>query len=242
MINIETDNWYDAWVAINKRYATQPDLTINQRFATRAVSFDNDVEIASNDLAGLDPSIVGYTSYKMKLFDRNYIIPGLKEEIGDKLVQRFDAGKKLTVISYPFNINNKAHDQGPCVINITITAYKVKDKAYARFRVNMRVGEVTKRLLVDFIKFQQLIEYWLDRLKAHNVELERIEFNSPVLYAQPLFMIICESHPDLAFKFDKPNWFHEAVNRQHEKFENPNFAFKMGKRVRNHVAKLRAKN
>lgn len=237
MIILETQNWYDAWVGINKRYATQPELTIDQRFATRAVSFENDIRITSNDLAALDPAIVGYTDYKMKLFDRNYVIPGLMEQIGDKLVERLEGGKKLTVISYPFNINNKTHDQGPCVINILIMVIKKKDRYIARFKINMRVAEVTKRLLVDFVKFQQHIEYWLNRMPK--VELDYIQFDAPVLYAQPLFMVICESHPQLAFEFNRDHWFHEAVMGQHKKFENPDFGFKMGKRVRKHIENLK---
>lgn len=238
MINIDAANWMDAWVKVHKLYAEQPDQTIDHRFATRAVSFENTINIASNDLGGLTHHLVGYTNYKLKLFDRNYIIPGMKEKIGAKLVERLKADKKLTVISYPFNILNEAHDQGPCVINISIVLMKVGRTWSVSYRINMRIGEITKRLLVDFIKFQELIDYWNGLLSEYNVVHSETTFYSTALYGQSLFIVITE-HLNLGIKFNSNHWFHTTVQKQYEKFENPNFKMKMGNRVRKHVNRLR---
>ena len=239
MINLEVNNWYEAWVAIHKRYASQPELTIDGRFVHRAVSFNNDIYIDTNKLGGLKKELVGYSDYKMKLFDTNYVIPGMMEKIGDKLVERVNANKKLTVISYPFNILNESHDQGPCVINILILLRKTGKEWIIEYKPNMRIGEITKRLLIDFIKFQQIIEYWNDRLKHLKVKHILTTFHCEVLYAQSLFTIIVENLPGLDIKYDKEHWFHQTVRQQYKKFENPNYAMKMGKRVNKHVLKLK---
>lgn len=239
MISGSVNNWYDAWEGLHLTIADNPNQAIDQRFASRAVIFDTELFIRTNELGKLHHSLVGYTSYKLNLFDRNYIIPGLKESVAEKLKERARANKKLTIISYPFNIDNKAHDQGPCVINITITMMKRGSEWHTHFRVNMRIAEITKRLLVDFIKFSELIDYWSNELREFNPQFGGITFYSSALYAQSLFAVIAEQLPDSKVKFDKDHWFHIMVQKQYAKFDNPNFKMKMGKRVKRHLNRLK---
>lgn len=241
MINFTANNWLQAWRAIHHLYDDAPDQVIDKRFASRAVSFSNRITILSNELDGLSHKMAGYTDYKLSLFDRNYITPGHKEEIGEKLLERITNNRPLTTLSYNFNQENKSHVQGPCVINITIVLFRKNADWHIRFICNMRVAEITRRMLVDFIKFHQLIDYWMDLLKDYHPILDFIEFNSPVVYAESISLELAMVTID-ELKFEQDHWLHRAVQKQIQR--NPdNMAFKRGKRIKKNIRRMQeAKN
>jgi hypothetical protein len=236
MINLEVNDWYEAWEKVHKILDEDPDAYIDQRFATRGVSFNNSIKVKTNHLGKLSKELVGYTSYKTQLFDRNYVLPGKKEEIGQLLVERCRLNRKLTTVSYSFNIDNKSHSQGPCVINILIVMYKVGKVWNIRFQCHMRIAEITRRLLVDYIKFYEIIQYWLDELKDYNTNIEFIEFSCPVIYAEPLAMTMATV--SLEVRYEKDHWLHRAIQRQLT-IESDQIKFKRGKRIKKNLKKIK---
>lgn len=235
MISLESKDWDEAWRATNIRFVTQPNLTIDQRTGTRAFSIDNEIVILNN-VCDTKIQEVGYTDFKAKLFDHNYIKAGELERVVDLLRERVASGKPYTIVSYGFEQNKAKHTMGSCVINILIYAYRVNKQWVIEFEINMRIAEVTRRLLVDFIKFQEILEVVLEVFPKDSKYI--ITFRSKVLYAQPLASVLAEIVFDV--NHDKEHWYHNLVRKQHIKFENPNYRFKMGKRIRNKVKILEA--
>lgn len=241
MIQLTADNWYDAWYKLHECFAKNPEASIDQRFATRAVSFDNKITISTNDIAGLSHELVGYTKYKLALFDRNYIVPGRMEEIGERMLERIKSGRKLTVMSYSFNVDNTAHEQGPCVVNIMITLWKTGSQWQVKFETHMRIGEITRRLLVDFVKFYAIINYWMELLAPYKTKLTGIEFHSAAIYAEPISLTIAHYvFPQLEFNSD--HWLHRAVQTKIADYETKELKFKRGRRIKKHVQKLQGGN
>lgn len=238
MINLVADNWHDAWRKTNAIYADSPETATDKRISTRAFSFYNTITVQNNDLDGLNETIVGYQSYKLKLFEKRYIIPGLKDKVGGKLLERLNEGAKFTNLSYNFNFDVPAHDQGGCLVNILITAVATTGGKYrVEYDIYIRTAEVTKRLLVDFLKFQEHIRDW-NELIVHRIDSYGIKVHARALYAQPLFLVIFDTlYPDV--RFDGDHWLHVALRKQYDKMFSDDYKLKMGKRVRKHVTKIR---
>ena len=238
MINIVADNWYEAWYELHRAVAEEPETTIDQRFSTRGVSFTNNVRVLHNELGKLHHSLVGYSMVKVNAFDRKYIIPGHKEEIGEKIIERIIADRKLTVLSYGFKQSMKAHGQGSCVINILITMRKMGKYWNIKFDIYMRIGEITRRIAVDFIKFYEIIDYWLSLLKDYNMQVEPIEFHSGALYAEPLSLTISEYIFGGRISFTGDHWIHKAVQTKLSDYENKELKFKRARRIKKYVQRL----
>jgi len=242
MIRLEANNWYDAWLGLHSLFAKDPDSVIDQRFATRAVSFTNTITVKNNDLAGLSHTMVGYTSYKLNKFDRQYIIPGLKEDIGQKLLDRIQSHRKLTILSYSFDIHNQAHDQGPCLINIVITLWRKGNRWKIKFEPHMRIGEITHRKLVDFVKFHELVNYWMDLLSEYDPELVEIQVRASALYAEPISLTIAHYIFDDAVKFELDHWLHNATRSKIADYDTKELRFKRGRRIKKYVQTLQKGN
>lgn len=242
MLRLTAYNWYDAWYRLHEEYSRNPEGTIDQRFATRAVSFDNEIVILKNKLGWdegpmLNHELVGYTKFKLGLFDRNYIVPGRMEKIGELLANRAANGRKLTVASYSFNIDSDAHEQGPCVINILITMRKIGRDWKIHYEVNMRIAEITRRLLVDFLKFYAIINYWTELLEQYKLQTS-ITFRSAAVYAEPISLTIAQYVFQDELQFDKDHWLHKAVQTKIRDYDTKELKFKRGRRIRKHVRKL----
>lgn len=242
MIYLEVDNWWEAWLQINRQFANNPIDTIDQRCSARGVSFDNIVKIRKNEIGELRYDKLGYTAAKLKSFDRKYVIPGLKEEIGELLIERKQTGRDLTVLSYSFNQNDKSHTQGPCVINILITMVKSEGIWFVRYKVNMRIAEITKRMAVDFLKFQQIIKYWNSLLEPLGVHMVDIEFDSAALYGQPLWTLLAEVLYPEHIKYDiDSHWYHAAVKKERDNLVDNPSKHKMANRVRRYINYVKSK-
>lgn len=241
MIRLEADTWYDAWYNLHTLFAEKPDVVIDQRFATRALSFDNEIVVHSNNIDGLSYELVGYTKFKLGLFDRNYIVPGRMEKTGELMLDRIQTGRKLTVVSYSFDVDNEAHEQGPCVVNMLVTLRKEGKQWKMHVEINMRIGEITRRILVDFMKFHSIIKYWTDLLADYQPELT-ITFRSAAIYAEPISLtmaqyIFHEEH----LTFEKDHWLHRAVQTKLRDYETKELKFKRGRRIKKHVQRLQGK-
>lgn len=240
MVVATSIDWEDAWRIIHEKYAMWPSKIIDHRSGSRALSFDNRILIARNELGFLSKDLVGYSNLKIKAFDRKYVVAGLKEKIGDKLVERMQAGKKLTVLSYHFNVEGGDHDQGACVTNIMIRLLKSSTGWSIKYQVNIRTAEVTRRLLVDLIKFQEIINYWETRLaEIDSVLLIGIVLTANVLYMEPFAaQFVPLIFPD--YKFDKNHWFHHLVQKKINDPNRFNIKFHRGLRINKHIARLTA--
>lgn len=238
MINLVANNWEDAWVELHRLYAVDPEAIVDRRFATRALSFDNKIVVANNDIGKLDISLVGYTVYKLNLFDRRYIIPGMKEKILQTLIERIQAGRKLTVISYPFKEDDGAHTQGPCLVNMIITLSHSKEGWQAEFDIYARMGEITRRIMVDFLKFHQIIEYFINGLKDYNIKQNKLTFHAKAIYAESISLTIAEHLFAGQFSYDKDYWLHRDVRTKIAKFNEGDIKFKRGRRIRKQMLRL----
>lgn len=237
MIQFEANNWEEAWVQLHRLYAEQPEIVIDRRFATRAVSFNNILCISNNEIGGLSINKVGYTQYKVNLFDYRYVIPGMKEKILQTFFERLQANRKLSVVSYPFKEDDGAHHQGPCLVNMIITISGAREGWKAEFDIYARIGEITRRLMVDFMKFKELIDYFIEGLSEFKVELDTIRFHSKVLYAESISLTIAEHLFD--FNFDKDHWLHRDVQKKIARFHEGDIKFKRGRRIRKAMMKLK---
>lgn len=241
MIKLEQNNWYDLWVDLHTQYAFRPNAVIDRRFATRAISFDNELTLTSNDLGDLTIETVGYTPYKLSLFDRRYIIPGEMERITETLVQRRIAGRDLSIISLPFKLDDGAHTQGPCLTNMIITMVKSGSDWRIEFDTYLRIGEITRRMAVDFIKIQGIIEYMLKALEQYDVKLKTIKVKSKAFYAEPMSLTLV--HYQLGLDFNLNHWLHKAVQQKLEVFNSDReIKFKRGNRIRNHMRRFKEKS
>lgn len=238
MIYIEAKNWEDAWVNLHRLYAEDPIGTIDRRFATRALSFDNLIVVENNETENLNIKLVGYTQYKLNLFDSRYIIPGMKEKILQTLLERLESGRKLSIVSYPFKGDDGAHTQGPCLVNMVITITGSKNGWFVEFDIHARIGEITRRLMVDFLKFQELIQFYLDGLSPYNVKLSKINFHSKALYAESISLTIADHLFAEQFRFTKNHWLHRDVQKKIDRFEEGDIKFKRGRRIRKQMLRI----
>lgn len=238
MINLVANNWEDAWTELHRLYAEEFESIVDRRFATRAMSFDNKIVVADNNIGKLDISLVGYTVYKLNLFERRYIIPGMKEKILEMLLERIQAGRKLTVISYPFQDDDGAHTQGPCLVNMILTLSHSRGGWQLEFDIYARMGEITRRVMVDFLKFHELIQYFLDNLSDHQVQQSKITFHSKAIYAESISLTIAEHLFEGKFSYDQDYWLHRDVRTKIARFEQGDIKFKRGRRIRKQMLKL----
>lgn len=238
MINLVANNWEDAWIELHRLYAEEFETIVDRRFATRAMSFDNKIVVANNDIGKLDIKLVGYTVYKLNLFDRRYIIPGMKEKILETLLERIQAGRKLTVISYPFREDDGAHTQGPCLVNMILTLSHGRDGWSIEFDIYARIGEITRRIMVDFLKFHEIIQYFLDELKDYNIKQNKITFHTKAIYAESISLTIAEHLFEGQFSYDKDYWLHRDVRTKIARFNEGDIKFKRGRRIRKQMLRL----
>lgn len=238
MIQFVANNWEDAWVELHRLYAEEPESTVDRRFATRAMSFNNQIGVATNELGNLHIGLVGYTVYKLNLFDHRYVIPGMKEKILETLLERAAAGRKLSVVSYPFKSDDGAHTQGPCLINMILTMTHSTNGWEIEFDIYARVGEITRRLMVDFMKFQELVQYFLDGLKEYNIKQKTITFHSKAIYAESISLTIAAHLFEGKFSYDKDYWLHNDVQKKIARFNEGDIKFKRGRRIRKQMLKL----
>lgn len=237
MISLIANDWYQAWVGINKLFVDDPDSTVDERHSTRAFSYDNEIIIRNNDLNGLSLGLVGYTPYKLSLFRYNYIndheIEWVKEMITERHIQN---RKTYTLVTYMFEQKRANHSMGSCVINILVSVRQRGNKINIDFEPNMRIGESAKRLLVDFIFCQEIIQEVLDLFDDSYDVSYNIKYRSKALYCQPLYVVILE--PILGLDFNKDHWLHKAVRAQVEKFHKGESKFKSGNRIRKYYMRL----
>lgn len=241
MIRFVAENWEAAWSWIHHDYAIIPEQVIDQRFATRAMSFNNEIEILKNDIGSLELSMVGYGPYKCKMFDSRYIIPGKREEILETLQERAATGKKLTVLSYPFKSDNSIHSQGPCIVNMIITMVLDKNGWRLEFDIYMRIAEITRRFLVDCIKFSELITYFQTGLGDYKMNTTSIKVHSKVMYGEVISLTIAEHIFVGTFSYSSDHWLHRGIQKKLEQFDKGKTNFHRGDHIRDHIIKLKEK-
>lgn len=242
MINLAANNWEDAWTIIHRDYAVRPESVIDQRFAARGMSFNNEISILNNDIGSLNLAMVGYGAYKCNIFDSRYIIPGKDVEILTTLRERAAIGRNLTVISYPFKSDNSIHTQGPCILNMVITMIKDKNGWRLEFDIYVRIAEITRRLLVDFIKFSELIKYFQDGLSTYNMKTTNIKMYSKVLYGEVISLTIAEHLFMGQFSYNQDYWLHKRIQKSLKQFEKGQINFHRGNNIRKHIIKLKESN
>lgn len=238
MLKFVATNWEDAWTIVHKDYAICPDHVIDQRFATRGMSFNNEIDILKNDIGALELSMVGYGPYKCKMFDSRYIIPGKREEVLETLLERAATGKKLTVLSYPFKSDNSIHSQGPCIVNMIITMVLDRNGWRLEFDIHMRIAEITRRFLVDCIKFSELIAFFQEGLSGYKMNTTSIKVHSKVMYGEVISLTIAEHIFEGIFSYNSDHWLHRGVQKKLEQFAKGKTNFHRGDHIREHIRNM----
>lgn len=238
MINTPSaKNWYNAWEGIQRDFAEAPFTTVDAKVGNRAFSFNNTITVLSNDLAGLDYSTVGYLGGKQRMIWYHYFDEQRFNEVSEKLRDRvINRQMDLTVLNYWFLQQKNQHNLDACLSNMYITAHRKNKKYYIEYEIHIRTSEATKRLCADFVFFHLLINKFNEIFEGVDIETI-ITVKSKALYAQPPFFLI--SKELLELDLDKDHWFTTALKRDETNLFRESYKFKMGKRVRNYLIKIR---
>lgn len=238
MIQIQSNDWYTAWLEAQIQFGLNPFKVVDDKIGNRAFSFNNVIELKTNDLEGLSYQTVGYLGGKQRMIWRHYFDEKRFEEVTEKLKERvLIKGMDLTILNYWFLQQNNQHNLDACVSNMYVMAKRNKDKSYIiEYEIHIRTAEVTKRLCADFVFFHLLINKF-------NELFEEIEINTKIfvkakaLYAQPPFYLIAREI--LNMPLNDQHWFTSSLDRDEKNLFKEDYKFKMGKRVRNYIIKLR---
>lgn len=231
-------NWYQAWEGVQEDFAEAPFTTVDSKVGNRAFSFNNVITVHSNELAGLDYSTVGYLGGKQRMIWYHYFDEQRFKEVSEKLKDRVVERKMdLTILNYWFLQQKNQHNLDACLSNMYITAHRQKDKSYkVEYEIHIRTSEATKRLCADFVFFSLLIDKFNEIFDGVNIETI-ITVKAKALYAQPPFFLIAKEV--LQLELDKDHWFTKNLKRDEENLFRETYKFKMGKRVRNYLIKIR---
>lgn len=150
----------EAWEGINEYFFNEEE-EINERGGGRngpqMVSYDHYFHIRK---AWVDPEfdfgdIFGYRKQKWSGLINNYIDRNILDIVKSQIMLKEKKRTASYNISLPFT---NFHDNGKnCLLSLTFQKRVTHDHPIAIF--NLRSSEVTKRLLVDFLLVQRIIEY-----------------------------------------------------------------------------------
>jgi hypothetical protein len=172
------ENLQEAWLGVNEYMGTQEDdIRANGGgvYGTELVAY-NSLIIANT--SWVDPNfdfgtILGYHSKKWTTLVKNYIDFNYLDLLKSAINAR--RGKKAKSYNFAFHFSNKYGGGKDCLISLLFTK-KVSEEFPTVF-FNVRVSEVTSRLIFDFLLVQRICEYIYG--KDYPVE---VQFFAPSMY------------------------------------------------------------
>ena len=192
-------NLQSAWEGINEFLVTEEQKITRDgggMYSTEMISYNNHVSI---DAPYIDPEfdfgkVLGYTPKKWSALVANYVDFHYLEMIRAELSMRHNRGARS--YNYAFHFKNKHGSGKDCLISMNFTKRMYSYYPIVVFYV--RVSEVTKRLIFDFLLVQRIIEY----VYGPNPEV-RVEFVASSFYLTPQAFVIYNNHKSIA-KLLKP--------------------------------------
>lgn len=241
MIELNAKDWFTAWGGVQKDYGTVPHSVVDAKIGNRAFSFNNEIKVETNDLNGLSYDTVGYLGSKQRMIWHHYFDPEAFEYVAAKLKERvIEKQMDLTILNYFFLQKNNQHNLDACISNIYITAKRVEKNKYdIEYEFHIRTSEATKRLCADFVFFSLLIDKFNEVFTDIDTKVS-IVVKAKALYAQPPFFLIAREL--IAMELDQDHWFSKNLDRDEKNLFKEDYKFKMGKRVRNYIVKIREAN
>lgn len=238
MIELNAKDWFTAWGGVQQDYGTSPWQAVDAKVGNRAFSFNNKITVQTNDLNGLSYDTVGYLGSKQRMIWHHYFDQEAFDYIAAKLEERVVKKQMdLTILNYGFLQKNNQHNLDACVSNIYITAHRLeKNKYNIEYEFHIRTAEATKRLCADFVFFSLIIDKFNEIFTGIDINVS-IVVKAKALYAQPPFFLIAKEL--IAMNLDQDHWFTKNLDRDEKNLFKEDYKFKMGKRVRNYIIKIR---
>lgn len=151
-----------AWEGINKYLATTPPEELEKGgggggYGTEYIAYSTLVVINS---AWVDPEfdfakVLGYTAKKWTTLVKNYVDFDYLDLVKSDITTRRKKGAKSYNIAYHFA--NKYGGGKDCLLSLVFS--KRLNEEFPTVFFNVRVSEVTSRLIFDFLLVQRIIEY-----------------------------------------------------------------------------------
>lgn len=175
---LQFENLQEAWEGINLHLATTEPENLaggGGSYGNEYISYNNLITVNS---AWVDPEFdfaksLGYTDKKWTTLVRNYVdfnyLDLLKSEITTRRT------KKSRSYNYAFHFSNKYGGGKDCLLSLVFS--KRVEEAFPTVFFNVRVSEVTSRLIFDFLLVQRIIEYVYG--KDHPAE---VHFYAPSMF------------------------------------------------------------
>jgi hypothetical protein len=150
----------EAWEWINEYLACEEETVIHNggiRSGPQMISYDHFMEI---NKAWVDPEfdfgkMFGYKIQKWSKLISNYIDFDFLDLAKSQVVER--ETKKASAYTIVFKFSNKQTSGHACLISLVFQRRLTLDNPIVI--MNIRSSEVTKRLLMDFLLVQRIIEY-----------------------------------------------------------------------------------
>lgn len=153
-------NSQQAWEELNKYFLNSEKEIIRKgggRYGGQMVSYDHIIYI---DDAWVDPqfdfgNMFGYRKQKWSGLVNNYVDREQLEDLKERVMDRENKKSKHYNLSMVFH-NKHGHGKN-CLMSITLTRRQDSLKPVVSF--TMRSSEITKRLLMDLLLVQRIVEY-----------------------------------------------------------------------------------
>lgn len=195
---IKAKNPVEAWEKINELLALGGDEVLNQGGIMRGNQAF--LYLTTLDIRRMkaDPefdfgSLCGYTIYKWSSLVNNYLDFNALEEL-KKEVNGYDKEGKEYYSTF-MNFVNTSKQGHSCLISLGCCRYGLQGEPLVI--VNARASEVTKRLLMDLVLVQRIVEH------IYGTNRVRVLFNSYYSFVTPEGFAMYHNHKDLNKLFKK---------------------------------------
>lgn len=150
----------EAWEEINLRLAESNEDILSNGGGVHGTEFIAYDCLLGSNTSKIDPMfnfgrVLGYTEKKWSSLVKNYVDFDYLDVVKSEITLR--RGKNAKSYNYVFRFSNKHGGGKDCLISL-IFSKRVGDEYPTAF-FNVRVSEVTSRLIFDFLLVQRIIEY-----------------------------------------------------------------------------------
>lgn len=175
---LQFENLQKAWEGINLYLATTEPSDLKGgggSYGTEYIAYNTLVTVNS---PWVDPNfdfakVLGYTDKKWTTLVKNYVDFNYLDLLKSEITTR--RNKKARSYNYSFHFANKYGGGKDCLLTLVFS--KRVEEEYPTVFFNVRVSEVTSRLIFDFLLVQRIIEYVYG--KDHPAE---IHFYAPSMF------------------------------------------------------------
>ncbi len=218
MIHSKHPTSQHAWEWINEYLATKEEDYIRHggmRSGPQAISYDHFMEI---DVAWVDPEfdfgfIFGYKNAKWTKLISNYIDMNWLDITKSRVLEKVN--KKASSYNIEFKFSNTHSSGHGCLISLVFQ--KRHNLDHPVVIINIRSSEVTKRLLMDFLLVQRMIEYIYGDKESASLKLY-----CGNMYLTAENFVMYHNHRDLNEIIDaKHSGMEERIWKVYDKFSAP---------------------